>query len=100
MVVGTVPWVWLILTPDPGHARGRNLVPFRDLENQIHIGYAYAAMQIGGNLLVFAALGFLPADPVPGRAVASCSRSARSARRRSRPCSGICGWAGSRRSTT
>ena len=58
MVVGTVPWVWLILTPNPGHARGRNLVPFRDLTNQIHVGHVYAAMQIGGNLLVFAALGF------------------------------------------
>ncbi len=59
MIVGTAPWVWLILTPNRGHERGKNLVPFRDLQNQIHIGYAYAAMQIGGNLLVFAALGFL-----------------------------------------
>jgi hypothetical protein len=59
MIVGTAPWVWLILTPERFHARGKNLVPFRDLQNQIHIGYAYAAMQIGGNLLVFAALGFL-----------------------------------------
>jgi hypothetical protein len=59
MIVGTVPWVWLILTPDRWHTRGKNLVPFRDLENQIHIGYSYAALQIGGNLLVFAALGFL-----------------------------------------
>ena len=59
MIVGTAPWVWLILTPNRSHARGKNLVPFRDLENQIHIGYWYAAMQIGGNLLVFAALGFL-----------------------------------------
>jgi hypothetical protein len=58
IVVGTVPWVWLILTPNPGHARGRNLVPFRDLANQIHHGFAFAGVQIGGNLLVFAALGF------------------------------------------
>jgi len=58
MIVGTVPWVWMILTPDPGHARGRNLVPFRDLANQFHVGLTFAAIQIGGNLLVFASLGF------------------------------------------
>jgi hypothetical protein len=58
LVIGTVPWVWMILTPDPGHPRGRNLVPFRDLANQLHFGLAFATIQIGGNLLVFAALGF------------------------------------------
>jgi hypothetical protein len=58
MVVGTVPWVWMILTPDPGHPRGKNLIPFHDLANQFHVGLAFAAVQIGGNLLVFAALGF------------------------------------------
>jgi VanZ like protein len=58
MIIGTAPWVWMILTPNPGHARGRNLVPFRDLANQFHIGLGFAAVQIGGNLLVFAALGF------------------------------------------
>jgi hypothetical protein len=58
MVLGTVPWVWMILTPNPGHVRGKNLVPFRDLANQFHIGLGFAVVQIGGNLLVFAALGF------------------------------------------
>ncbi len=58
IVVGTVPWVWMILTPNPEHARGRSLVPFRDLANQIDHGFAFASVQIGGNLLVFAAFGF------------------------------------------
>jgi hypothetical protein len=58
MVIGTVPWVWMILTPDPGHPRGKNLVPFHDLANQFHVGLGFAAVQIGGNLLVFASLGF------------------------------------------
>jgi hypothetical protein len=58
MVIGTVPWVWMILTPNPGHPRGKNLVPFHDLANQFHVGLAFATVQIGGNLLVFAALGF------------------------------------------
>lgn len=58
MVFGTVPWLWLTLTPNSGHIRGYNLVPFRDLAQQVHVGHLYAAMQIGGNLLVFAALGF------------------------------------------
>ncbi len=58
IVVGTVPWIWMILTPDPGHPRGRNLIPFHDLANQVHHGFAFAFIQIFGNLLVFAALGF------------------------------------------
>jgi hypothetical protein len=58
MIVGTVPWLWTVLTPDPGHPRGRNLIPFHDLANQFHVGLAFAAVQITGNLLVFAALGF------------------------------------------
>ncbi len=58
MIVGTAPWVWVTLTPNHAQARGRNMVPFRDLIHQVHVGPLYAAMQIGGNLLVFAALGF------------------------------------------
>jgi VanZ family protein len=58
LVVGTVPWLWMILTPDPGNRRGHNLVPFHDLIHQFHVGLAYALFQVGGNLLVFAALGF------------------------------------------
>lgn len=58
MVVGTAPWIWLILIPNRGHPRGLNLIPFADLINQVHVGHAYAAVQITGNLLVFASLGF------------------------------------------
>ncbi len=58
IVLGTVPWVWLILTPNPGRVRGYNLVPFHDLINQFHVGLGFAVEQIGGNLLVFAAFGF------------------------------------------
>jgi hypothetical protein len=81
MIVGTAPWVWLILTPNPGHYRGGNLVPFRDLEDQFHRGLSFAAIQIGGNLLVFAALGFFlpirfrvgPAFVLAVGVVASCT---------------------------
>jgi hypothetical protein len=58
MVVGTFPWVWMTLTYNPRGIRGVNLVPLADLHRQFHVGLGYAALQIGGNLLVFAALGF------------------------------------------
>lgn len=58
MVVGTLPWVWLTLSPNPRDIRGVNLVPLADLHRQFHVGTLYAVIQIGGNLLVFAALGF------------------------------------------
>jgi len=58
MVAGTLPWVWMILTPIPGE-RDFWLVPLRDLVNVIvKGGGAFAFFQIGGNLLVFAAFGF------------------------------------------
>jgi hypothetical protein len=58
MVAGTLPWVWMILTPVPGE-RDFWLVPLRDLVNVIlDGGGAFAFFQIGGNLLVFAAFGF------------------------------------------
>ena len=58
MIAGTVPWLWLVLMPNHGDVRGENLVPFRDLANQVHTGLLFAIGQITGNLLVFAALGF------------------------------------------
>ena len=70
MVVGTVPWVWMILTPLHGGHRGYNLIPFRDLVAEFQVGgVASAVVQIVGNLLVFAALGFflpvrLPVGPL------------------------------------
>jgi hypothetical protein len=54
MVYGTAPMVWLTLMPGPGAGvvPGRlSLVPLRDL-------VAMGPVGIGGNLLIFAALGF------------------------------------------
>ena len=61
MVLGTLPWIWMIMTPMklPPHATTVYLVPFSDLwdslmtENAVPIG-----VQVGGNLLVLFALGF------------------------------------------
>ncbi|MFI1092884.1 VanZ family protein [Streptomyces sp. NPDC020917] len=61
MVYGTAPWVWMTMVPgdESGHAPRRvNLVPLRDLFEILAGGPASALVQIGGNLLVFAALGF------------------------------------------
>lgn len=55
IVYGTVPWVWMIMLPGDraGAVPGRvSLVPLRDL-------LTMSAGQVVGNLLVFAALGFL-----------------------------------------
>lgn len=57
MVVGTVPWLWMILTPRPG-PRTLHLVPLAILGPQLTGGARTAVAQIGGNLLVFAAFGF------------------------------------------
>jgi hypothetical protein len=54
MVVGTVPWLWMILTPLPAE-REVYLIPFVDLSHQIHQGAGFLIPQIGGNLAVFAA---------------------------------------------
>ncbi|MFD7322094.1 VanZ family protein [Streptomyces sp. NPDC059875] len=54
MVHGTVPWVWMTMMPGAGAGivPGRvSLVPLRDLVTMGPLG-------IGGNLLVFASLGF------------------------------------------
>jgi glycopeptide antibiotics resistance protein len=57
MVAGTVPWIWGILTPVDGESR--IVTPLGGLREILHPGPAWAAEQIGGNLLVFAAFGFL-----------------------------------------
>ncbi|WP_327094075.1 VanZ family protein [Nocardia vinacea] len=56
VVVGTAPWLWMILTP-VGAGRSVNVVPLRDLIDQMRDDRVVE--QLGGNLLVFAALGFL-----------------------------------------
>jgi hypothetical protein len=68
MVYGTVPLVWITMMPGPGAGTvpGRvSLVPLRDLLTMGPLG-------IGGNLLIFAALGFFA--PIRFAALASVSR--------------------------
>jgi len=75
IVYGTVPWVWMILLPnrggDPGDPRV-NLIPLRDLVDVVAAGPVTATVQIVGNLLVFAALGFF--GPIRFAALASVPR--------------------------
>jgi glycopeptide antibiotics resistance protein len=68
MVYGTVPFVWITLMPGPGAGivPGRlSLIPLRDLVTMGPLG-------IGGNLLIFAALGFFA--PIRFAALASAPR--------------------------
>ncbi len=68
LVYGTVPWLWLTLMPGEGAGvvQGRlSLIPLVDLVTMGPIG-------IGGNLLVFAALGFFA--PMRFAALASVPR--------------------------
>jgi glycopeptide antibiotics resistance protein len=57
LVAGTLPWVWMILTPIPAPREVR-LVPLADLADQVAGAPVTAFFQIVGNLLVFAAFGF------------------------------------------
>jgi hypothetical protein len=60
VVAGTLPWVWMVLTPVPGE-REVVLVPLRDLVALLGERPATVIVQVGGNLLVLAAFGaFLP----------------------------------------
>ncbi|MFE4665076.1 VanZ family protein [Streptomyces sp. NPDC056716] len=68
MVYGTVPMLWLTLQPGPGAGvvPGRvSAIPLRDLVTMGPVG-------IGGNLLIFAALGFFA--PMRFAALASVRR--------------------------
>ncbi len=56
LVVGTVPWIWMILTPLPG-PREVHPVPLLDVWGVLQDGPGFAFVQIAGNLLVFAAFG-------------------------------------------
>ncbi|GAA5019437.1 hypothetical protein GCM10025734_72590 [Kitasatospora paranensis] len=61
IVHGTVPWVWMIMLPGAGAGvapRRVSLVPLRDLLAVLAGSPVTATVQIVGNLLVFAALGF------------------------------------------
>jgi hypothetical protein len=76
IVYGTVPWVWMIMLPGDraGAVPGRvSLVPLRDLLTILADGGPLTATgQVVGNLLVFAALGFLA--PLRFAALASVPR--------------------------
>ncbi|WP_309244274.1 VanZ family protein [Micromonospora parastrephiae] len=76
IVYGTVPWVWMILLPGDraGAVSGRvSLVPLRDLLTILSDGGLLTLTgQVVGNLLVFAALGFLA--PLRFAALASVPR--------------------------
>lgn len=70
-VAGTLPWVWMILTPRPA-PRQVDPVPLRDLADLLTGPPATAVVQVVGNLLVFAALGFFA--PVRLAALAGVGR--------------------------
>ncbi|BEL05294.1 hypothetical protein Q0Z83_034850 [Actinoplanes sichuanensis] len=70
IVYGTVPWLWMILLP--GDEGGVSLVPLRDLVTVLAAGPLTIAVQIVGNLLVFASLGFF--GPIRFAALASLPR--------------------------
>ncbi|MET7946463.1 VanZ family protein [Micromonospora sp. NPDC005324] len=76
IVYGTVPWVWMIMLPgdQAGVVSGRvTLVPLRDLLTIFSDGGPLTAtVQVVGNLLVFAALGFFA--PLRFPALASVPR--------------------------
>ncbi|MGX1805288.1 VanZ family protein [Nocardia sp. NPDC055321] len=59
IVVGTVPWVWMILTPLEGGERGVNLVPLVDLIDTVAEGSFNSFVQVSANLAVFVPLGLL-----------------------------------------
>jgi glycopeptide antibiotics resistance protein len=58
IAAGTAPWVWMVLTPK-GHGRAVSAVPLRDLVAVLGAGPSTIVVQVGANLLMFAALGFL-----------------------------------------
>ncbi|MEU8068870.1 MULTISPECIES: VanZ family protein [unclassified Micromonospora] len=75
IVYGTAPWVWMIMLPGEraGAVPGRvSLVPLRDLLTVLASGPLTVTVQIVGNLLVFAALGFFA--PLRFAALASVPR--------------------------
>lgn len=58
IAAGTAPWIWMILTPGTGQ-EGVSLIPLADLAEVVQAPPETVFVQVGGNLLVFAALGAL-----------------------------------------
>jgi VanZ like family len=54
-VVGTAPWLWMTMRPDPARNSRVDLVPIRDL---LSLEPRAVLVQVVGNLLVLAAFGF------------------------------------------
>ena len=57
-VAGTLPWLWMILTPLPQHGTVHP-VPFQEVSGYLSVSPSEAIVQVGGNLAVFAAAGAL-----------------------------------------
>lgn len=57
MIAGTAPWVWMILSPT--QAESRIISPLDGVREVFSQGPESALVQIVGNLVVFAAFGFL-----------------------------------------
>ncbi|MFE1593029.1 VanZ family protein [Nocardia sp. NPDC058705] len=58
IVAGTLPWVWMILTPTGG-TRSVSVVPLRDLAATMGEFSFDTIVQIGANTAMFVPLGFL-----------------------------------------
>jgi hypothetical protein len=57
-VAGTLPWLWMILTPLP-QPGAVHPVPFQEVSGYLSVPLGEAIVQVGGNLAVFAAAGAL-----------------------------------------
>jgi glycopeptide antibiotics resistance protein len=57
-VAGTLPWLWMILTPLPQDG-AVHPVPFQEVSGYFSVPLSEAIVQVGGNLAVFAAAGAL-----------------------------------------
>lgn len=57
-IAGTLPWLWMILTPlsQPGAVHP---VPFQEVPGYLSVPLVEVVVQLGGNLAVFAAAGAL-----------------------------------------
>jgi hypothetical protein len=55
-VAGTLPWLWMVLTPLPQHGEV-HLVPFQELSWYLRADTTSMLVQLVGNLAVFAAFG-------------------------------------------
>lgn len=59
IVVGTLPWLYLTMLPGPAGAEQVYWVPLSDLATLAGGPPGFLVVQVAGNLLVFAAAGFL-----------------------------------------